>query len=294
MLKIKVVLICFFVCDLVCATTPSLSDPYPIFTIYQDDFPPYALGTNPSVCKIQRIYAKEKRGLTFQSYSYIDNGDRYQIILDSGKTRNMRKGGFWITKLTVLRNNKLMVKDVVVDLERPYSAVVFLSYLNQDNKKDIIIAVPTVSSGPSTYFITFLLSDGDHYHVRRIYTYGISQNLFYDYNDDGKCEFLQLNAFDGTLISKEGPPYLVYNIVQFTKSSFRYNNKLSRFFPRWIAYRTTSPGHIPNTHATKFPERITNLFWRPFLKNIEKINSGSYGYYGLKLDLDPVKKQLTN
>jgi len=285
----------FFWCCLAYVATPVLSEPYPIFTIYQDTLPPYDSGTNPPVCKIQRLYVKEKRGSIYQTYNYIFNGDKYTIILESGKTRNMNKGGFWIAKVTVLNNNKPVVKNEVVNLERPDSAVVFLSYLNQDNVKDIIIAFPTgASSAPSKYFVTFLLSDKDQYHVRRIHTHAISQNLFYDYNDDGKCEFLQLETFDGALISKKGPPYFVYNILQFTKSSFKYNNKLSRYFPRWIAYKSTSVSHYPNTnnHATKFPESITNFFWGQYLKKLESINSGSDGYYGFMLDLDPVKEKL--
>jgi len=282
--------------SIVAHATPSMTYNYPIFTVYVDNFPPYSLGTNPPFCKIQRIYLKEEKGeSTFRVFRYIDNGNRYKIILDSGKSRDMKRGGFWITKLTILKNNIPILENEIVAIQEPDSAIVFWSYLNEDDKKDIIIAFPTLPSpSPDKYYVTFLLSDKNQYHVSRIHTYAISQNLFYDYNDDGKCEFLQLESFPRYVISKKGPSYLVYNIMQFTKSSFKYNNKLSRYFPRWMVFKSTEINHYPDTnnHATKFPESITNLFWGEYLKKWEDINRQDTDYYGLSLDLEPVKEKL--
>ena len=293
MFRLKVGFTRFLWCCLVfVATTPVLSEPYPIFTTYQDAFPPYNLGTSPPVCKIQRLYKKEKKGLAFQAYNYLDNGNRHTLLLEFGKTVKKAERDFFFSKVTIFKNKKPVVVNKVQDLGRPYSAVVFLSYLNQDNIKDIIIAYPTASSAPPTYFVTFLLSEKDTYHVRRIHTYAISQNLFYDYNDDGRCEFLQLEVFNPSLISRKTPDYIVsdyivYNVMQFTKSSFKYNNKLSRFFPKWIAFETTQPGSYPiaNNEVTKFPKKITNLFWEQYLL---KLND----YSGEMLDRDPIKEMI--
>ena len=289
MFSFKLGFIGFFWCCIVSTTMPVLSEPYPIFTTYLDAFPPYDLGINPPICKIQRLYKKGKKGLAFQAYSYFDNGNRHTILLEFGKTVKKTERDFFFSKVTVFKGKKPLMVDKVQDLGQPYTAVVFLSYLNQDNIKDIIIAYSTFSSAPPTYFVTFLLSDKDTYHVSRIHTHAISKKLFYDYNDDGKCEFLQLEMFNPYLISKKIPDYIVYNIMQFTKSSFKYNNKLSRYFPRWIAFETTQPGSNPvtNNKAIKLPKKITNLFWEQYLLTLNNYISA-----GEILDREPVKEQI--
>jgi len=250
---------------------------------YEKYYPPYPSGKAPRTCKINRMNLKHiQEGIGSVNkyvYEFSEYGQRKFVVI-------VKKKGSTLFRANIIdgKSKKKIISDVVVyDSHWGNSAIVFWSYLNKDNKKDLILAFPLSSSSSDTYILTFLLSNKKGYSAIEMHTLGISQSLFYDYNDDGKCEFLQFDSMsDYALMRKFHLPitsYLIYNIVQFDASSFKYNNALSRFFPRWLEFKSVSVsdavalkdsfdqyGHVPNDKAVQLPKVIKEKIWSIYLK----------------------------
>jgi len=254
-------------------------DPYqtlPIDEFYQRNYPPYIAGKEPLTCKINRLHLKNvKEGFGSTDthvYEFIEHDRRKFIVFEATGGKYNKKVE---VKIVDHKSKRTIISEVIAD--RSYTGLsvsVYWSYLNKDNKKDLILAFPIPSSSNDSYYVVFLLSNKKTYSVSRIGTMGISQSLFYDYNNDNKCEFLQLEVISGYELGK--PTYLVYNILQFTSTSFKYNNKLSRFFPRWIEFKTdptqTSKhqldqyGHLPNDQPADLSQKTKDKLWSIHLK----------------------------
>ena len=304
--KISVFLLFAFFC-LVVISTPSFADkPFIVDDFFIKNYPPYAHGKEPVTCKTQKIKIKKiQNGRTYHYfYEYMSNHGKMLIILDH---LHKNRGGYRMIKARLIdeKIHKTLISDVMVDVSNDINGLIYSAFLNKDNVKDLILAFPVRNSTPPTYNVTFLLSSKRGYSVRRVHALAFSQKLFYDFNTDGKCEFLHLDRVDGLVATGVlgAPNYLVYNILQFTPSTFKFNNRLSRFFPRWLEFKTVPAGqtskhqldqygHLPNDKAAQLPQRVKARFFDSYLAKTTDYNRRTYGYFGIVLDQAPIKEAM--
>jgi len=251
---------------------------------YEKYYPPYEKDNKPrQVCKINKIISSDKS-------NYITGNTRIQIIAkQTSKYAQEVLINYIKNKEKVLLSNRIATEGELKNTR------LYWALLNHDSKKDFIIVT---TSNNDTYHLAFILSNQEGYSVINIASEAFSQDLFYDYNNDNRCEFLQmswLGAVDiihkkpsnkvAKLLKKSGytgvfynPEFFVYNIVYFGNNTARYKNKLSRYFPRWIEakyelfeYGTTNHnlsidqyGHMPNSLAAKITEEQKRIIWKTY------------------------------
>lgn len=250
---------------------------------YLQYFPPYDEQNKPRVgCKIQRINSLDSR-------NYVSGDFLFQLETKKNSITS------WDLVITIKKKkgNILLNKALGRVGWSAHNAKVYWSYLNKDHKKDYII----VTNSRDEYNLVFLLSKKDSFSLVKISTLDFSPDLFYDYNKDKRCEFLKMDLKGGSylkrpskkvakLLKKSGfigefysPQFIVYNIVSFSSKNklATYNNKLSKYFPKWIEaktelyeYGTTiyqlgidQDGHLPNTKTASFlTEKDKKLIWK--------------------------------
>jgi len=273
---------------------------------YLKNYPPYPIGKAPPVCKTEKLKLKKiKNGLVYRYfYEYKDNGRRKIIVLDH---LPKNPGGYQKIKASLLdvKLKKAIISNVMVNVNNKVNVLIYSSYLNNDNIKDLILAFPVNNAEYSTYYITFLLSNKQSYSVSRVHSLGFSSSLFYDFNGDQKCEFLHLDLVDGLVATGQlgAPNYLTYNIMQFTPSSFRFNNWLNHDFAKWIEYKTIPVGqplkyaldkygHMPNSKASNLSESVKARFFVSYLAKTTDYNKRTDGFFGVILDQTPIKAKL--
>jgi len=253
---------------------------------YEKYYPPYEKDDKPrQVCKINKIISSDRS-------NYITENTWIQII--AKKTSKYSQGVF----INYIKNKgKVLLSNIIATKGELESTSLYWTLLNHDSKKDFIIVT---TNNNDTYNLAFILSNQEGYSVINIASEAFSQDLFYDYNNDHRCEFLQMSWMGATdiilkktsnkvakLLKKSGytgifytPEFFVYNIVYFGNNGAKYKNKLSKYFPRWIEakfelyeYGATNHnfsidqyGHIPNSLAAKITEEEKKIIWKTYQK----------------------------
>lgn len=253
---------------------------------YEKYYPPYEKDNKPrQVCKINKIISSDQS-------NYI-TGDIWIQIL-SKKISKYSQGIF----INYIKNKgKVLLSNRIATQGKLEDTSLYWALLNHDSKKDFIIVT---MNDNDTYNLAFILSNQEGYSIVNIASEAFSQDLFYDYNNDYRCEFLQMSWVGATdiiqrkvssnvakLLKKSGyigvsytPEFFVYNIVSFGKNRAEYKNKLSKYFPRWIEakfelyeYGTTNNnfsidqyGHMPNSSATELTKEEEKNIWEIYLK----------------------------
>lgn len=234
---------------------------------YEHQYPPYQKGRMPQACKIHEIKPVKRKSLIH--YSVADQAIKLNISLQ--KHMDDKAYGLFAALMGVTANGKkqLLQPYAWVGLSPKHVEKVYWSYLNQDNKKDLILNTRFAGNGKMNDFqiTTFYLSTPKGYGVKQLLSYHLEPADFLDYTNDNKCEYLHLSYIYGL---DEQPDkgknynYWNYNILRFVGGDIQIQNRLSRYFPKWI----TDIGRY-NDQATQWlPKKTQQRLWQRHAKDL--------------------------
>lgn len=213
---------------------------------FDKDFPPYAKGKFPPHCKIHPLKPQsetDRSKAEFKSlYRLVDKGRSVNLHMDM----NYQKGTSGMYARFEDSKGKAIVQPAMIGAHPSYIEKVYWAYLNKDGYKDLIIVMDNGDGylGAGKQLVTFLLSTKQGYRTRQLTAHTLQQEDFYDYSTDNKCEFLH-QAF----VSDGKDFYWAYNVLQFIDGDIVLKNQLSRYFPKWITFKSE-----PNDQSAKLSQ----------------------------------------
>lgn len=227
---------------------------------YEHQNPPYKKGKMPKSCKIHPI-TPSIANHNMHKYSVQDRGRVLNVFLKKIIDKQAY-GLFSALKIKHSKGKARLVQPYTwAGLSSNYIDKVYWSYLNGDNKKDLIINTRFASIDKLKGFqvTTFYLSLAKGYAVKQLMSYKLEPVDFMDYSNNKKCEYLHLSYVFGDEADEKGKRhnYWAYNVLNFVGGNIRIENRLSRYFPKWIV----DTGRY-NDRATKWlPEKKKKRLW---------------------------------
>lgn len=228
---------------------------------YEHQHPPYKKGKMPQACQIHPIKASISQKGNLQTFTVQDAQRRLTLTLKKIIDRRAY-GLFAALKMKKGKKQKYVQNFSWVGLSPKYLDKVYWAYLNQDNKKDLIINTRFASIGHLNGFqvSTFYLSTPKGYSVKQLLSYKLEPADFLDYTNDKKCEYLHLSYVYGTEEAGKRAKkynYWSYNILAFTGEKIRLHNRSSRYFPKWI----TDVGRYSDKPTKWLPKKKQQKLW---------------------------------
>ena len=207
---------------------------------YEHQNPPYKKGRTPSSCKIHSI----KGVAVAKNIRRFELKDKHQTLsLSLRKIIDRQAYGLFseLKAKSPKGQARLLHPYSWVGLSPKYLDNVYWAYLNQDNKKDLIVNTRFASIGKLNGFevTTFYLSTPKGYVAKQLLSYKLEAADFLDYTNDNKCEYLHLSYVYGSdKADQKGKRYNYwnYNILRFDGGEIKLSNRLSRYFPKWITH----------------------------------------------------------
>jgi len=207
---------------------------------YEHQNPPYKKGRIPQSCGIHPL----------KSVAVAKNIRRFELkdgrqTLRLSLRKVIDKQAYGLFSELKAKSGKgqarLLQPYAWVGLSPKYLDKVYWAYLNQDNKKDLIVNTRFASIGKLNGFqvSTFYLSTPKGYAIKQLLSYKLEPADFFDYTNDKKCEYLHLSYIYGSdKADKKGKRYNYwnYNILRFIGGDIKQENRLSQYFPKWITH----------------------------------------------------------
>lgn len=199
---------------------------------YEPSAPPYPKGKFPENCAINQLAAKEETPRTEPGYKSKYTITRDNKIYDLAISMDYAEDTFGLYASLASDKEKLIQKVLIGDYPT-YIDHVYSGFLNKDDRLDFIVNMQAGDKNltGNRQHSYFMLSKGDRYVVRKLVSYSLQKQDFYDYSQDDKCEYLHVS-----FVSDQKQHYWVYNVLQFIDDDIVSKNQLSRYFPKWITF----------------------------------------------------------
>ena len=157
---------------------------------YEHQKPPYKKGRMPPSCGIHPIKGVVAKNI--HRFTLKDGRQTLSLLLR--KVIDRQAYGLF-SELSVKYDKgqqRLLQPYSWVGLSPRYLDKVYWAYLNQDNKKDLIVNTRFASNGKLNGFqiSTFYLSTPKGYTIKQLLSYKLEPADFLDYTNDKNCEYL--------------------------------------------------------------------------------------------------------